>query len=191
MLWGVADQHGEGRTGRRDGDPGTPPVDGGPPRHPADDPADAEALAGHARALAEAVDAALEGWVRRCVAERLAGARLPAVAGLADRVDAAAHRCRDEVGGAVRELLERDVDEQRTTPLSLLRAAVAYPTEVLAAAGVPPVARDAFAVEAFPDDPYDLTPASFADVDPSLHEPGLVWGAAKAHVHRRRHRPPR
>ena len=34
----------------------------------------------------------------------------------------------------------------------------------------------------FPDDPYDLTPGSFADVDPSLHEPGLVWGAAKAHV---------
>ena len=35
----------------------------------------------------------------------------------------------------------------------------------------------------FPDDVYDLSPATFADVDPALHEPGLVWGAAKAHVH--------
>jgi hypothetical protein len=35
---------------------------------------------------------------------------------------------------------------------------------------------------------YDLTPASFADVDPALHEPGLVWGAAKAHVHLARRR---
>ncbi len=34
----------------------------------------------------------------------------------------------------------------------------------------------------FPDDDYDLTPASFGDLDPALHEPGLVWGAAKAHV---------
>ncbi len=27
-----------------------------------------------------------------------------------------------------------------------------------------------------------LAPASFADLHPDLHEPGLVWGAAKAHV---------
>jgi hypothetical protein len=59
---------------------------------------------------------------------------------------------------------------------------------VLRAAGVPPVRRDEFAEHAFPDDVYDLAPASFADVDPSLHEPGLVWGAAKAHVHLSRRR---
>jgi hypothetical protein len=43
-------------------------------------------------------------------------------------------------------------------------------------------------MRSFPDDVYDLTPASFADVDPALHEPGLVWGAAKAHVHLARRR---
>ena len=42
--------------------------------------------------------------------------------------------------------------------------------------------RDRFAEQTFPDDVYDLVPASFADVDPSLHEPGLLWGAAKAHT---------
>jgi hypothetical protein len=53
---------------------------------------------------------------------------------------------------------------------------------VLAAAGVPPVGRDEVARRLHPDDDYDLTPASFADISPELHEPGLVWGAAKAHV---------
>ena len=74
------------------------------------------------------------------------------------------------------------MDEQRTGPLAVIRTAVRYPTEVLAAAGVGPVQRDEFAERSFPDDVYDLAPASFADLDPALHEPGLVWGAAKAHV---------
>jgi hypothetical protein len=94
----------------------------------------------------------------------------------------------DEVMPRLRELLATDVDEQRTNPLSLLRGAVRYPTEVLRSAGVPAVVRDEFDERAFPDDVYGLTPASFADVDPSLHEPGLTWGAAKAHVHLSRRR---
>ena len=49
-------------------------------------------------------------------------------------------------------------------------------------AGVPAVVRDEFAERAFPGDVYDLAIASFADLDTALHEPGLVWGAAKAHV---------
>jgi hypothetical protein len=64
---------------------------------------------------------------------------------------------------------------------------VTYPTGVLAAAGVPPAERDDFATRSFPDDAYDLTPASWVDVDPALEEPGLAWGAAKAFAHRRRH----
>ncbi len=66
--------------------------------------------------------------------------------------------------------------------MALVREAVAYPTQVLRAAGVPPVVRDQMAEAAFPRDDYDLSPASFADLDPNLAEPGLVWGAAKAHV---------
>jgi hypothetical protein len=64
----------------------------------------------------------------------------------------------------------------------VLRAAVRHPTAVLAEAGVPEVVRDRFAEETFPADVYDLSPAAFADIDPALAEPGLVWGAAKAHV---------
>jgi hypothetical protein len=54
---------------------------------------------------------------------------------------------------------------------------------VLRAAGVPPIVRDEFDERAFPDDVYGLIPAAFADIDASLYEPGLVWGAAKAHAH--------
>jgi hypothetical protein len=88
----------------------------------------------------------------------------------------------------VRALLATDVDRQRGNPLAILRSLVRYPTEVLRSAGARPVARDEFQVRNFPDDDYDLTPAAFADVDPALHEPGLVWGAAKAHVHLARRR---
>jgi hypothetical protein len=50
------------------------------------------------------------------------------------------------------------------------------------------VRRDAEAVRQFPADPYDLTPMTFADLDPELAEAGIAWGAAKAHVHLARRR---
>lgn len=140
-----------------------------------------------ARALALAVDSALAGWVEGCV-HRL----LVAHFGVADKAvmaeaAAAGERARVEVGGLLRALLAADIDEQRTNPLAVLRTAVTYPTHVLRRAGVPPVVRDDFAIDRFPDDLYDLTPASFADIDPGLHEPGIEWGAAKAWAHKRRH----
>jgi hypothetical protein len=82
----------------------------------------------------------------------------------------------------VRTVLLTDVDQQRVNPLALLRGAVRFPTAVLDELHVGPAERDEFARRNFPDDRYDLTPASFRAVDPTLHEPGLVWGAAKAHV---------
>jgi hypothetical protein len=77
-------------------------------------------------------------------------------------------------------LLATDADAQTTNPLSVLRAAVRHPTEVLARHGVPHAARDDFAVRNFPGDVYALSPATWADVDESLQEPGLIWGAWKA-----------
>lgn len=136
------------------------------------------------------MDAALPRWVERSVARVLAawqgGARDPAVLEAARE---AGLQAAAEIGPAVRALVETDVDAQRTTPLTLLRSAVRYPTRVLQEAGVPPVERDPIQVRLLPDDLYDLSPASFADVDPSLAQPGMVWGAAKALAHRRRHAP--
>ncbi len=144
----------------------------------------------YARSLADAIDAALPGWVTRCV-ERVMAAQ-PGGMTLRTRQAAAAAgaEAQTSTGGAIRALLAADIDEQRTTPLALLRQAVRYPTAVLRDAGVAPVRRDAFAERTFPDDLYDLTPASLADIDPGLIDPGISWGAAKAFEHKRRHRSP-
>ena len=140
----------------------------------------------HATALADAIEAALPGWVERSVARRMAeaGRSEPGVSAAAA---AAGVRAQREVGPRVRALLDADIDEQRSTPLALLREAARYPTEVLRAAGVDPVERDEMQERLLPDDVYDLAPATFADVDPALAEPGMMWGAAKAWTHRRRH----
>lgn len=146
-------------------------------------------LAEYAGALADAIEVALPAWVVRSVEQAAQAAGLPADDELRAAAVAAGERCRAEVAPQVRALLMSDLDTQRSTPLALLRAATSYATAVLAAAGVPEVPRDEFDVRAFPADVYALSPASFADVDESLREPGLVWGAAKAHVHLARHRP--
>jgi hypothetical protein len=141
----------------------------------------------YAEVLADGVEAALPTWVVQSV-ERIMAAWLghvpPAVA---EAAEVAGQEARSDTGRAVRRLLMSDIDEQRTTPLALIRRAVKYPTAVLRSAGVPPVERDRFSVDAFPEDDYDLSPRSFADVDPALAEAGIAWGAAKAFAHRRRH----
>lgn len=154
-------------------------------RAPAEDEAQ---LAAYARALADGIEAALPGWVERCVRRRCDEASMRVDDELAATAAEAGRRCRELIGPDVRRLLETDPDEQASTPLTVLRAAVRFPTEVLAAAGVPAPARDEFDVRSFPEDLYSLAPAAFADVDPGLAEPGLMWGAAKAHVHLTRRR---
>ena len=144
-----------------------------------------------AAALADAIDDVLPRWVKRSVQRIIVAWRGKADPEVMAAAADAGRRARSEVGPRVRELLEADVDAQATTPLSILRGAVRYPTEVLLTAGVPPVARDEHQERLFPDDVYDLTPANFADVDPGLAEPGLAWGAAKAFTHlQRRGSPP-
>lgn len=155
---------------------------------PRDDPDDAVALARYAAELADAIEQAVPTWVERCVRTVLADQGIALDPTTAQRTTAAARQAVDDGGPRVRALLATDVDEQRGTPLAVVRSLVRHPTGVLRAAGARPVPRDAFAERSFPDDVYDLSPAAFADVDPALHEPGLVWGAAKAHVHLARRR---
>jgi hypothetical protein len=143
----------------------------------------------YATALADAIVDVLPAWVERSVATVLAAAGMPVADEVWDEAGAAGRRAAQEVGAEVRALLALDVDSQRSTPLTVLRAAVRYPTGVLRAAGVRPApGRDSVRARLFPDDVYDLSPATFADVDPRLADPGLAWGAAKAFTHLRRRR---
>jgi hypothetical protein len=139
--------------------------------------------------LATAVSGAVPDWVRRSV-----DARLPSDIPGRDRIMAeaeeAGNRAQRRVADELQALVSADVDAQRSTPLAVVRGAVSYPTEVLRRAQVPPVARDPFVSERFPDDPYGLTPASLQAMDPELGELAIAWGAAKAMAHRRRHGEP-
>jgi hypothetical protein len=85
-------------------------------------------------------------------------------------------------------LLDTDVDEQRTNPLSIFRAAVGGPTAFLVRRGATPPVADGFTSTHFPDDVFGLGPASWSDIDPELHEPGITWGAWKALTVLRRRR---
>lgn len=140
-------------------------------------------LAAYAAVLADAIDDALPRWVERGI-----GRHVRIDASIEPHVRDLAAVVRAETGTQVRALLATDIDEQRANPLALLRAAVPHLTTFLDGLGVPSPDRDEFARRNFPADRYDLSPATFADVDPALQEPGLVWGAAKAHVHLQRRR---
>jgi hypothetical protein len=155
---------------------------------PLDDPGDADALARYAATLADGIEAAIPGWIDRLVRGVLDDQGIAVDGGLAGGIAEAGRQAQAEGARRVRALLATDIDAQRGNPLSVLRALVPHATAVLRHAGAQPVSRDEFSERSFPDDVYDLTPASFADVDPALHEPGLVWGAAKAHVHLARRR---
>ncbi|MEM7285571.1 MAG: hypothetical protein AAF480_04395 [Actinomycetota bacterium] len=141
-----------------------------------------------ASTLLEAAVEATPSWVARSVAEVVRAQRLDVDDAHAERVSDAAERAQRYIETNLGELLRTDIDRQRTTPLSVLRDAARFPVEVLHAAGAREVHRIDVDRWAFPNDPFGVTPASLADMGPQVHEAGIAWGAAKAHVHLRRRR---
>ena len=139
-------------------------------------------------ALADAIDDAVPGWIERLVVERVTAWQGHVPPGVRAAAAAAGSAARDDVVPRVRALLAADLDDQRGNPLALLHEATRHAHEVLVAAGVPPVERDAFAERSFPDDDYALVPAAWDEIDPTLHEIGMTWGAAKAFVFKARRR---
>ncbi len=146
--------------------------------------------------LADAVAAALPGWVERSLRQRAGGVASGAVSGGAvsggavpdEVVAAVTAEVEADVLPRLRELLAQDVDEQRQSPLAVVRQAASTVGGALDALGVPPAERDDHQRSLFPDDDHDLVPATFADLSEEAGQAGIEWGAAKAFVHRRRHR---
>lgn len=137
-------------------------------------------LAEYARDLSAAFAQTLGPWVRNAVEQRYGG---PLPLDIKAEADAAADEAATRIAAEINTLLATDIDSQRTSPLAIARQVVRLATQVLERAGVPPVSRDPNAVSLHPDDIYDLTPGTFADFGPEVHEPGIRWGAAKAYVH--------
>lgn len=134
--------------------------------------------------LVDAVERSLGPWIERSIREvvlRQSGPDAVTDRLVTDAADAAL-ATRDEVVPALRTLVQADAEAQRANPLQLLRDGVRHATAVLAAHDVPPVRRDRIQQETLPLDVYDLAPATWADIDPSLVDPGIRWSAAKAHV---------
>lgn len=163
-------------------------TDANPPVAAADADADEARLAAIASELAAAVEAAVPAWIERLVLGRIRDWNGEVGAEATAAAVGAAEAARADVVPRMRALLEADIDAQRGNPLELLRAATRHAHVALADLGVPGVTRDDFSERSFPEDEYDLMPATWADVDPSLHELGLTWGAAKAYVHMARRR---
>ena len=134
----------------------------------------------HATALVDALEAAIPAWLASVVTRH-------AVVDAATLTRVGADAASETVA-QVRVLLERDIDDQTETPLTIVRrVAVPYATRLLRDANVPPVHRDEFKARSFPDDDYDLTPAGWADIDESVQAPGIAWGAWKAMTYKARH----
>lgn len=70
--------------------------------------------------------------------------------------------------------------EQRRSPLEVFQEAMRFPTEALAASGIPEPARDPAAAEVLPGDRYDLAPASSQALGEQAWRAHLAWGVAKA-----------
>lgn len=154
-----------------------------PPETAVADDEDRAAMSRYATALADAVEVSLPAWVGLAVASRLGHPPPPETE---SEIEAAGALAARTIGPKLRALLALDIEDQWTNPLAIIRTAVEYPTPILARLGVEPVARDETDRRLHPDDIYDLTPAAFGDLGPSVHEAGLVWGAAKAHLHLQR-----
>lgn len=146
---------------------------------------DERQLAAYADALHAGVVAAIPGWVGRTTATRAASGGVAVDDAALDDVATATVALVDR---ELRRILDADVDQGAGSPLEAVRAAVGPVTTLLETWGAAHPARDDFVADAFPDDRYEIGPASFADIDEALHEPGLIWGAARAHVHLRRRR---
>lgn len=140
-----------------------------------------------AQLLLDATARVAPDWLRRVTLAAASRGGVTVAPGDAE-LEAVVASATDRLVADLGALLATDVDEQRTSPLSLFRDAVREPTRWLLARGARPASTDPFTADHFPDDVFGLGPARWSDVDPELHEPGIVWGAWKAMTVLRRRR---
>lgn len=146
-------------------------------------------LAEASAALVEGVPRALPAWAARAADDLFAawgGLSASRRKEVVEEARQAGIQAARRVAQELRDLLALDPADQRATPLEIIRGAVAEPTAVLAAAGLPDVVRDPFEERAWPDDRFGLVPRTLRDLDPDLAAVHFAWGVAKAAVLRAR-----
>lgn len=148
---------------------------------------DPDALMAEAAArIVAGVAAGAASWVEQQVSRILdAWGRLDADARAraAAQARAAGEVARDRVVRELETLFSQTPQEQRATPLEIVRTLRREPTEVLSALGVPPVVRDQYDERAFPDDLYGIVPKAITELgDEDLGGALLAWGMGKSRV---------
>tara|TARA_Y100001970_G_scaffold288302_1_gene415215 strand:+ start:9407 stop:9865 length:459 start_codon:yes stop_codon:yes gene_type:complete len=133
--------------------------------------------------LAQELEKALPRWVEVSVRDTYEACGGEWHEQIEDETLNAGLKCANDLMQELTELFGADAEQQSTNPMSVLRKAAVYPTEVLLRNGIPPLQRDEYAEMTFPQDIYDLTPTAFLDFGQRCHELGITWGAAKAHAH--------
>ena len=146
------------------------------------------------------VGIAVPDWVVRCVQRGVANgiARAGAYWSMGAEESRALYRSAESVGWEAAEEVEGKasellavVEDLRPAParvLGLLQDAVAYPASVLRRARVPKARRDRLAMKLYPDDDYNLTPRSLAELHPMMPELLASWEGARSAVVRERSR---
>lgn len=136
-------------------------------------------------ALYSAVVANADAWLRRCVSKVTGGA---AVVVSAAECDAVIARTAGVIDTSLRDMLGRDPEEQRMSPLQVIRSATSELTEYLLSVGCTPVKRDEMDASMLPEDVFAFGPVTWRDLGDDVHEAGIAWGAWKAATIMSRHR---
>lgn len=131
----------------------------------------AESYGARCAEVARAFTAAFAPYVET----RLAALGLDA-APIGDAIEAG----RDQAATALASWARRSPRDQRSSPLELVREALALPTAALAARGVEPVTRDTDQATALPGDHYDLAPATSRDLGDEAWRAHVAWGISRA-----------
>ena len=142
------------------------------------------------------VTTAIPDWVSRCVESRLHHAQTRTGRNHPfgdDYWEGVLRRGVEEgfaasrfVARELRMLVSSDVGTS-TTPLSIVRGAVTYPTLVLIEAGINPARESLLTTTvAQGEDPYRVAPATLAALHPLLPEVARRWEAARTAVLRER-----
>ena len=134
--------------------------------------------------LTAAIDRDVRAWLTMSVRSRIPTDRWSAE--LDTTVEQMAESTHREILSELATLLSQDLDDQRDTPLGVLRRAAIPATELLAAQQIPPLQRDEFERKADPYDHYGIAPKTWSDVSETVGSAGIAWGAAKAYVHLQR-----
>jgi hypothetical protein len=141
-----------------------------------------------ARDLADALVGVIPGWLERIALARMVEGGVRPSEDHVERARAAAEVTAASLEPRLVSALTADVDEGGANPLAVLRSDLGAVTDLLFDVGATPPERDEFKARLFPDDPFELGPAAFEDLDESVRVLGIRWGAARAHVHLRRRR---